>query len=245
MVAVTESAPEPAPSREPTESVPEPAPYREPTESALEPAPFREPTESAPEPAPSRGPTESAPEPAPSRGPTESVPEPAPSREPTESVPEPAPSHEPTESAPEPAPSREPTESLISTPPPMLKMWSFGAMEGIEEEDDAISVAASAREEWSNQELGYTAPHGSDAGDFHHSDVELLSVLSKAVDVLGLEWAPPAERARSRLDEWYLQSDRGRKDTPRRPGTFFPEVHEKIKKLWNLDKNEKQCVSPL
>ncbi len=109
---------------------------------------------------------------------------------------------------------------------------SFDAMEGTEEEDDAISVAVSAREEWSNSPLDYTAPHGSDAGDLHHSDVELLSVLSKAVDELGLEWAPPAELglewappaepARSCLDEWFLQSDRGRKDAPWRPGPFFP-----------------------
>ncbi len=69
-------------------------------------------------------------------------------------------------------------------------------------------------------------------GDLHHSDVELLSVLSKAVDELGLEWAPAAEPVRSRLDEGYLQSDRGRKDTSRRPGPFFPEVHDEIK-LWN------------
>ncbi|KTF80825.1 hypothetical protein cypCar_00043953 [Cyprinus carpio] len=46
--------------------------------------------------------------------------------------------------------------------------------------------------------------------DLHYSDIELLSVLSKAVDELGLERAPPAELARSCLDEWYLQSDRGR-----------------------------------
>ncbi len=110
----------------------------------------------------------------------------------------------------------------------------FGAMEGTEEEDDAISVAVSAREEWSNSQLDYTAPHGSDAGDLHHSDVELLSVLSKAVDELGFEWAPPAEPARSRLYEWFLQSDRGRKDAPRRPGPFFPEMHDEIKNSWNM-----------
>ncbi len=62
MVAVTETTPESAP---PTESAPEPAPFREPTQSA----PPREPTESAPEPAPIREPTESAPEPAPIREP--------------------------------------------------------------------------------------------------------------------------------------------------------------------------------
>ncbi len=111
-------------------------------------------------------------------------------------------------------------------------VMSFGAMEGTEEEDNAISVAVSLRDEWSNSPLDYTAPHGSDAGDLHYSDVELLSVLSKAVDELGLEWAPPAEPVRSRLTEWYLQSDCGRKDTLRRPGLLFPEVHDEIKS-WN------------
>ncbi len=48
-----------------------------------------------------------------------------------------------------------------------------------------------------------------------------------------LEWAPPAEPARSRLNEWYLQSDRSRKDAPRRRSSFFPEVHDEIKKSWN------------
>ncbi|RXN07830.1 mitogen-activated kinase kinase kinase kinase 4-like protein [Labeo rohita] len=112
-------------------------------------------------------------------------------------------------------------------------MVSFGAMEDAEEGDDAISVAASEREEWSNSPLEYTAPHGSDAEDLHHGDVELLHVLTKAVKELGLVWAPPAEPTRSRLDEWYLQSDCGRKDTPRRPGPFFPEVHDEIAKSWN------------
>ncbi len=118
---VTESAPEPAPPREPTESAPEPALFREPTESAPEPAPFREPMQSVPKPAPFREPTQSAPEPAPFLEPTESPPESAPFREPTQSAPfrEPtqsAPFREPTQSAPirEPtqsAPFREPTQS--------------------------------------------------------------------------------------------------------------------------------------
>ncbi|KAL0152042.1 hypothetical protein M9458_052646, partial [Cirrhinus mrigala] len=86
-------------------------------------------------------------------------------------------------------------------------MVSFGAMEDAEEGDDAISVAASEREEWSNSPLEYTALHGSDTGDLHHGDVELLRVLTKAVKELGLVWAPPAEPTRSRLDKWYLQSD--------------------------------------
>ncbi len=31
-----------------------------------------------------------------------------------------------------------------------------------------------------------------------------------------------------------LQSDRGRKDAPRRPSPFFPEMHDEIKKSWNM-----------
>ncbi len=66
MVAITESAPELAPPREPTESAPELAPPREPTESTPEPAPVREPTHPAPvreptHPAPVREPTHPAP----------------------------------------------------------------------------------------------------------------------------------------------------------------------------------------
>ncbi len=133
MMAVTETASEPAP---PTESAPEPALFLEPMESAPEPAPLREPTQSAPvqepthstpvreptEPAPPCEPTESAPElalprepthSAPPREPTESAPELALPREPTHS----APPREPTESATEPAPPREPTESAPESAP--------------------------------------------------------------------------------------------------------------------------------
>ncbi len=105
-----ESAPEPAPVREPTE----PAPVREPTESVPEAASVREPTESVPEAAPVREPIESAPVAAPVREPTEFAPEPTeflPVREPTE----PAPVREPTESAPEPAPVWLPTELVLAS----------------------------------------------------------------------------------------------------------------------------------
>ncbi len=36
------------------------------------------------------------------------------------------------------------------------------------------------------------------------TDANLFHVLSKAVDKLGLEWSPPEEPTRSRLDEWFL-----------------------------------------
>ncbi len=59
-------------------------------------------------------------------------------------------------------------------------------------------------------------------------DAELFRVLSKAVEELGLEWSPPEEPSRSRLDEWFLP---GRHQAPQqRPSPFFPEVHAR----WTL-----------
>ncbi|XP_048036007.1 sialoadhesin-like [Megalobrama amblycephala] len=61
-------------------------------------------------------------------------------------------------------------------------------------------------------------------------DAELLRVLSKAVEELDLDWAPPEEPSRSRLDEWFLP---GRRQAPRqRAAPFFPEVHEELTKSW-------------
>ncbi len=166
---VTESAPEPAPPREPTESAPEPTPFREPTQSTPfreptqstpEPAPFWEPTQSTPEPAPPREPTESAPEPAPPREPTQSAPGPAPFREPTHSAPFREPTHsapvwkptrsapvrEPTYSAPEPAPFREPTESAPEPAPFLEPMESAPEPAPFREPTESASGPAPFRE---------------------------------------------------------------------------------------------------
>ncbi len=49
-------------------------------------------------------------------------------------------------------------------------------------------------------------------------DADLSRVLSNTLEELGLEWSPPEEPSRSRLDEWFL------------PGRLFPEVHDEITK---------------
>ncbi len=36
------------------------------------------------------------------------------------------------------------------------------------------------------------------------ADVELILIMTKAVNELGLEWSPPEEPSSSRLDEWFL-----------------------------------------
>lgn len=61
-------------------------------------------------------------------------------------------------------------------------------------------------------------------------DNELVQVLSKAVEELGLDWASPEEPTRSRLDEWFL---RGSQQAPcQRSALFLPEVHDELTKSW-------------
>ncbi|KAK2870971.1 hypothetical protein Q8A67_023498 [Cirrhinus molitorella] len=35
-------------------------------------------------------------------------------------------------------------------------------------------------------------------------DTDLFRILTKAVEELGLEWSPPEEPSRGRLDKWFL-----------------------------------------
>ncbi len=56
------------------------------------------------------------------------------------------------------------------------------------------------------------------------ADEELFRVTMKAVNELRLEWSPPKEPSRSRLDEWFLP---GRHQALRqRSSPFLPKVHE-------------------
>lgn len=103
---------------------------------------------------------------------------------------------------------------------------------GTEEEllEDSMSLAASDAEELS----GSPDPAPSMSSEPNRSklgmDAELIRVLSRAVDELGLDWSPPEEPARSRLDEWFLP---GRQQAPRqRTAPFFPEVHDELTKSW-------------
>ncbi len=73
---------------------------------------------------------------------------------------------------------------------------------------------------------GLPAPSAAKAG----MDAKLFRALSKAVEELGLEWSPPEEPSRSRLDEWFLP---GRRQAPQqRPSPFFPEVHDELTRSW-------------
>ncbi len=108
---------------------------------------------------------------------------------------------------------------------------SFGGSDD-ELADDSMSLVASDAEELCGSVTdpapsGLPAPSAAKAG----MDAELFRVLSKAVEELGLEWSPPEEPSRSRLDEWFLP---GRRQAPQqRPSPFFPEVHDELTRSWH------------
>ncbi len=112
----------------------------------------------------------------------------------------------------------------------MSDLVSFGGSDD-ELADDSMSLVASDAEElWGSvtdpAPSGLPAPSAAKAG----MDAELFRVLSKAVEELGLEWSPPEEPSRSRLDEWFLP---GRRQAPQqRPSPFFPEVHDELTRSW-------------
>lgn len=61
---------------------------------------------------------------------------------------------------------------------------------------------------------------------------ELVRVLNKAVEDLGLGWESPDEPAKSKLDAWFLQSGR-RAAAQRKRAPFFPDVYDELVKAWD------------
>ncbi|XP_056128453.1 uncharacterized protein LOC130106389 [Rhinichthys klamathensis goyatoka] len=62
-------------------------------------------------------------------------------------------------------------------------------------------------------------------------DAELMRLLVKAVDRLGLEWSPSKEPALNRLDGCFLQ--RRHQPPASRPAPFLPELHAELSKSGN------------
>ncbi len=79
-------------------------------------------------------------------------------------------------------------------------MISFGGSDG--ELDDSLSLAASDAEELSGSVTDPALlPLSSSRNARLKADNELIRVMTKAVNELGLEWSSPEEPSRSRLDE--------------------------------------------
>ncbi len=133
------------------------------------------------------------------------------------------------------SPHREMSPVLFSQPDqrPSASVSDLVSFGGSDDElaDDSMSLVASDAEElWGSvtdpAPSGLPAPSAAKAG----MDAELFRVLSKVVEELGLEWSPPEEPSRSRLEEWFLP---GRRQAPQqRPSPFFPEVHDELTRSW-------------
>ncbi|MGL5566006.1 MAG: hypothetical protein ACRDC4_09795, partial [Plesiomonas sp.] len=111
------------------------------------------------------------------------------------------------------------------------------------DDGDNVSLAASASE-WSDSASEPSASIQTAPSERSSLDNELVRLLSRAVEDLEIDWSPPEEAARSRLDEWYLQ---GRRPPPaQRFAPFFPEVHEEIAKAWKapFSSRPKSAFSP-
>ncbi len=106
---------------------------------------------------------------------------------------------------------------------------SFGVSDN--ELDDILSLAASDAEEL----LGSVTdpallPSSASRNARLRADEELIRIMTKAVNELGLEWSLPEEPSRSRLEEWFLlgcnQAFR------QRSSPFFTEVQDELTESW-------------
>ncbi|KAL0197791.1 hypothetical protein M9458_006331, partial [Cirrhinus mrigala] len=109
-------------------------------------------------------------------------------------------------------------------------VWFGAAEDDLDDDDDAMSTAASGSGDWSAC-LESEASHSEVREPPAPIDEELVKILSEAVQDLGLDWSPPEQPTKNRLDMRYLQSGR-QVAAPQRPAPFFPEVHEEISRSW-------------
>lgn len=79
-----------------------------------------------------------------------------------------------------------------------------------------MSLAASEGEDWSSAWKESSTPPLQNEMEEHSygAKAELLHVISKTVEELGLEWSPPVESVCSWLDDWFLQSCHHQRATP-------------------------------
>ncbi|CAM4622664.1 unnamed protein product [Leuciscus chuanchicus] len=139
------------------------------------------------------------------------------------------------EGSPEPLPRA----SLSPSPPPFpdaqRPAYARTAVASGDEADhaaisDSCSLLASDSEEWSGSHRSASSTQESSRSRAS-VDAELLRLLTKAVEQLGLDWSPPKAPAPNRLDGCFLPS---RRQAPAsRSAPFLPELHTELSKSWN------------
>ncbi len=119
---------------------------------------------------------------------------------------------------------------------------SFGAPP-----DDQMSITASEGKLSLSGDGNSAALPPSGVVALSEPDPEMMAMLSRAAENVGLMWNPPPHPDPSRLDEWFLGGGRaGSQRPPLVP--FFPEVHEELTRLWKAPftgRNKSCGSSPL
>ncbi len=97
--------------------------------------------------------------------------------------------------------------------------------------DDRMSIAASEGESdfAGDDASAQLSPSGTVA--VPDTDPEMMAMLSRAANRVGLVWNPPPCPEPSRLDDWFLGVARAGSQPPT-PVPFFPEVHEELTGTW-------------
>ncbi len=107
-----------------------------------------------------------------------------------------------------------------------VPLVSFGAPP-----DDRMSIATSEGESDQSGDDGSVPFPPSGQSAVPESDPEMVAMLARAAESVGLEWRPPPCPEPSRLDDWFLGVARAGSQGPT-PVTFFPEVHDELTGTW-------------
>ncbi len=103
-----------------------------------------------------------------------------------------------------------------------VPLVSFGAPP-----DDRMSIATSEGESDQSGDDGSVPLPPSGRSAVPDSDPEMVAMLARAAESVGLEWRPPPCPEPSRLDDWFLGVARAGSQGPT-PVPFFPEVHDEL-----------------
>ncbi len=103
-----------------------------------------------------------------------------------------------------------------------LPLVSFGAPP-----DDRMSIATSEGESDQSGDDGSVPLPPSGRSAVPDSDPEMVAMLARAAESIGLEWRPPPCPEPSRLDDWFLGVARAGSQGPTMV-PFFPEVHDEL-----------------
>ncbi len=107
-----------------------------------------------------------------------------------------------------------------------VPLVSFGASP-----DDRMSIATLEGESDQSGDDGSVLLPPSGRSAVPDSDPEMVAMLARAAESVGLEWRPPSCPEPSGLDDWFLGVARAGSQGPT-PVPFFPEVHDELTGTW-------------